>query len=93
MCIEIDKRDKRGKWLRVVANASLAVGLLLWSFARPMLGSGQPWGRSWGQPWAQPWERACFDAIVGLLMGLSIGMNLMLVWKARRRCVPEPKEL
>lgn len=61
--------DKRGKWLRVAANVALAAGLSLGSFVRPMIGSG----------------RSEFDAVVGLLMGVSIGMNLMLVWKMRRR--------
>lgn len=61
--------DKRSKWLRAAANGALAVGLGLWSFARPVVGSGQPW----------------FDAVVGALIGVSMGMNLMLVWKMRQR--------
>jgi hypothetical protein len=61
--------EKRSRWQRALANGALAAGLGLWSFARPAIGSGRPW----------------FDAVVGVLMGVSIGMNLMLVWKMRRR--------
>ena len=66
MCMEWNGRNK---WLRAVANSALAVGLVLWSFARHSVGSGRAW----------------FDALVGMLIGVSIGMNLMLVWKMRGR--------
>jgi len=71
MCVAL---DRKGRWLRAVANLALVAGLLLWTFVRQEVGHARAW----------------MDAVIGLLMGLSIGMNLMLVWKARscRRAAP-----
>jgi zinc transporter ZupT len=52
----------------VVANLSLAVGLLLSVFVHP---SGQL-------------QRDWLDAICGFLLGLSITMNFFGLWRSRR---------
>jgi hypothetical protein len=68
MCIPNEELDPRCRRVRVAANLALAIGLLLWSIARPATGLTRDW----------------FDGVVGLLMGFSIAANLMLVAKSRR---------
>jgi hypothetical protein len=67
MCIPIYRRDRKSKTLYLIANLSLAAGLILWAFVRPSLDAPHAW----------------LDAVCGLLMGFCIATNLLLMRNTR----------
>jgi uncharacterized membrane protein len=68
MCAPIYKRDPRIRFLFVIANLSLVIGLVLWAFVRPALAAPHWW----------------IDGLTGLFMGMSISVNLGSLICARR---------
>jgi len=68
MCAPIYRRDRRARFIYVIANVSLVAGLLLLNFGRSVTSAAHPW----------------IDGFGGLFMGLSIGANLFVVLCARR---------
>jgi Zn-dependent protease len=68
MCICNRQLDPKGRRLRVLANLSLVLGLLLWIFVHPSVRLERDW----------------VDGACGFLLGLSITCNLFGLWRARR---------
>jgi hypothetical protein len=67
MCLLRRQLDPKARRRIVLANLSLAVGLLLRAFVHPAGQMEQNW----------------LDAVCGLLIGLSIGVNLFSLWSCR----------
>ena len=68
MCL-IDCRHSKSRIPLMIANSSLAIGLLLKQFVHPSSQMGTNW----------------LHAVCGFLLGLSIALNLKLVLARRRR--------
>jgi hypothetical protein len=69
MCWMDRKESRKLRWMHVLANASLALGLLLRLFVHPT-------GTS---------QHAALDFAVGLLLGVSIAVNFHVVLLRKRR--------
>ncbi len=68
MCIPCRQRDPRTRRQMFLANISLVVALVMWTFIRPSTGPGHAW----------------LDGLCGLLFGISIGINLLVLRRGRR---------
>jgi hypothetical protein len=68
MCVPIRQRDARTRFLLLIGNLSLAIGIILWTFVRPSIAAGHAW----------------LDGLCGLLIGFSIAVNLGALVRARR---------
>ena len=77
MCLLGRQLDPKARRRVVLANLSLAVGLLLRVFVHPAGQMEQNW----------------LDAACGFLIGLSIAVNLFGLWSRRRRCDTESGRL
>jgi hypothetical protein len=77
MCLLRRQLDPKARRRLVLANLSLAVGLMLRVFVHP---AGQM-------------ERNWLDAICGFLLGMSIAVNLFGLWACRYRGISESGRL
>ena len=68
MCVPLQKRDPRARWMMIIGNFSLVAALIFWNFTRRSDNPAQLW----------------LHAISGLLFGISIGANLSGLLIVRR---------
>jgi len=68
MCVPIYRRDPKTRLTFVIANLSLAGGLILWAFVRPLLAPPHAW----------------LDGLYGMLLGFSVTVNICTIIRGRR---------